>query len=602
MKVAASQLHRTVGVLMIVAALAYIVPFVPRGWIPHDEGMLGYSAEQVLLGGLPHVDFEEAYTGGLSWLYAAAFKVAGVDLVTIRWLLFAAASWAVCLTYAILRRYFPPTGAALVTWVAVGWSFPNYFAGLPSWWLLLCALIALWAMIRHGESGRIRHIMIAGLAAGVAIAIKQTGVYLVAALVLTLLYDGGRSSASRRLARLEWMARSAAAVASVAFAASVVFVRMFRAEGPYLFLPVLACAVALIMPSGGEPRPAGARSPIVLAAVAAAVAGLPVACLLLPYVMQGTLEAFVNGTLVLPWKRLAYASALMPAATAIITGLPLAAVVFQPLRFRRVPRRAALTSLLWGAALVLPLWALRDVRGYQLIWQSSRAIAALLPMGIAWRLASGRPADAVQRSALFLTAAILAWMSLNQFPFAAPIYFCYVAPLAVIAGAAAVSGESSPRSPLMLPWMTALLLFAVLSANRGYLATLGAFHSNQRFNTDLKLDKAHLKVDSRDAAVYRFLIWSIQGHLNDGRLIAGPDCPEVYFLTNQVIPSGRLFDFFSAGAPGGDEDLESWVTGTVIVVNHSPNFSPALPDALLTSLRREFPYGDSFGRFEIRWR
>ena len=58
MKVAASQLHRTVGVLMIVAALAYIVPFVPRGWIPHDEGMLGYSAEQVLLGGLPHVDFE----------------------------------------------------------------------------------------------------------------------------------------------------------------------------------------------------------------------------------------------------------------------------------------------------------------------------------------------------------------------------------------------------------------------------------------------------------------------------------------------------------------------------------------------------------------
>ena len=91
------------------------------------------------------------------------------------------------------------------------------------------------------------------------------------------------------------MARSAAAVASVAFAASVVFVRMFRAEGLYLFLPVLACAVALIMPSGGEPRPAGARSPIVLAAVAAAVAGLPVACLLLPYVMQGTLGRSSTG-------------------------------------------------------------------------------------------------------------------------------------------------------------------------------------------------------------------------------------------------------------------------------------------------------------------
>src|SRR5580700_5397533 len=48
MKVSASLGHRTLGGLMIVAALAYLLHFVPRGWVPHDEGMLGQSADLVL--------------------------------------------------------------------------------------------------------------------------------------------------------------------------------------------------------------------------------------------------------------------------------------------------------------------------------------------------------------------------------------------------------------------------------------------------------------------------------------------------------------------------------------------------------------------------
>ena len=43
----------------------------------------------------------------------------------------------------------------------------------------------------------------------------------------------------------------------------------------------------------------------------------------------------------------------------------------------------------------------------------------------------GRSSTTDQR--LFLAASVLAWMSLNQFPFAAPAYFCYVAPVAVFA-------------------------------------------------------------------------------------------------------------------------------------------------------------------------
>ncbi len=154
MKVAASRAQTTVGTLMLVAALAYLVHFVPRGWIPHDEGMLAQSAERVLRGDIPHIDYQEPYTGGMSWLYAAVFKISGVDLLHLRWLLFAGALLATCLLYSILRRYLRPIGAALATWVSLAWSFPNWFTALPSWWLLICALVCVWAVIRFVETGR----------------------------------------------------------------------------------------------------------------------------------------------------------------------------------------------------------------------------------------------------------------------------------------------------------------------------------------------------------------------------------------------------------------------------------------------------------------
>ena len=62
MKIIASTREKVLGALIVVAAVVYLIPFVPRGWVPHDEGMLGQAAEQVLHGAIPHVDYEEMYT------------------------------------------------------------------------------------------------------------------------------------------------------------------------------------------------------------------------------------------------------------------------------------------------------------------------------------------------------------------------------------------------------------------------------------------------------------------------------------------------------------------------------------------------------------
>ena len=111
---------------------AYLLPFVDRGWIAHDDGMLGQAAERVMVGELPHRDFFDPYTGALGYLHALGFKILGVQLVSLRWLLFAATLAWVPVVYFLAARFVPPTSAALVTAVAVAWSVPNYFASMPS--------------------------------------------------------------------------------------------------------------------------------------------------------------------------------------------------------------------------------------------------------------------------------------------------------------------------------------------------------------------------------------------------------------------------------------------------------------------------------------
>ena len=601
--VCASRAHRAIGALMIAGAQAYLVPFVPRGWIPHDEGMLGQSADLVLRGGIPHVGYEEAYTGGLSWVYAALFRVAGVDLLHVRWLLFAGAALATWLTYAVARRYLSPSAAALASWVALGWSFPNYFAGLPSWWLLVCALACLWSLFRHIETGAWSYLVAAGLTAGLAIAIKQTGVYLLAALLLSLLYDGGRASpSSPTLRRAEWHARRFAAAAVLVFATALLAARLFSAEGIYLFLPVAACAVVLFRPCTGQPAQSPVGSPLARAAVVTACAALPIACLLIPYAMHDRIWDFLYGAFVLPRRRLVFASAAMPPAWLIVSGLPVLGLVVAAPGSGVLSRSPRARALLWAAAVALPLFALWSAAGYQVIWQSSRAVAALLPVAMCWRLASGRIVDPRQRRISFAAAAFLAWMALNQFPFAAPIYFCYVAPLAVIAGVVAAADAGIVQRRAAAAWAAMLLLFALLSLNRGYIQSLGVAHDPRRFDAELNLPRAHLTVGRDDVRVYRRLMSAMLSHPG-AALVAGPDCPEVYFLSGRVHPSGTLFDFLSrAGGENGSRELAAWSQADLVVVNHAPHFSPPPSQELLEVLRGRFPYGEEIGPFEIRRR
>jgi len=582
MKISAPPRERLFGALFIAAAIVYLIPFVSRGWIAHDEGMLGQSAERVLQGALPHVDYEETYTGGLSWLYAAVFRVAGIDLVNVRWTLFIGAIAAICLIYAITRRYLRPANAAIATWIAVLWSFPNYFAGLPSWWLLICALVSLWALLRHSETEKWRYLASAGLAAGIAITIKQTGLYLLAAVVLSALYSGRRHAELARTALWEKAARWALAAGAITSAAVILAPRVFAAEGFYLLMPVVGCALVVLV-SGEREHGHQGRSPLMLVSIAVLAAAVPLAFFVIPYVSRHGLAQLVHGALLLPRQRVALINRpMLDVFTAIPLSLPLLGLAYLEFRSRNRRRSVALMLATWFAALILPIYALWSLKGYQIVWQFARAAAALLPAVVACQLLSGRVQDRRKSSALFAAASILAWISINQFPYAGPVYFCYTAPLAVITAIASFDSETTIRRGALRPWTLLLLMFALLSANRVYLGWLGVpagppeeevfswSRAPERSDARLELGRAHLNVGADDARVYGRLVSSIRAHLNGGQLVAGPDCPEVYFLAGLMNPSGRLYDTFSNRA---NDDPGPWLTTTTWAFNHGPGSS-----------------------------
>ncbi len=105
------------------------------------------------LGELPHRDFAELYTGGLSFLNAGVLWLTGGNLFWLRvpmFLLFLA--YLPCV-YLIARRFASPAVATLAALFAVAWGPPVYPAAMPSWYALYLAVIGAYFLVRHHETG-----------------------------------------------------------------------------------------------------------------------------------------------------------------------------------------------------------------------------------------------------------------------------------------------------------------------------------------------------------------------------------------------------------------------------------------------------------------
>ena len=109
--------------------------------------------------------------------------------------------------------------------------------------------------------------------------------------------------------------------------------------------------------------------------------------------------------------------------------------------------------------------------------------------------------------------------------------------------------------------------------------------------------------DSSAAAVYPHVVALVQQHSTGEAIYAGPDSPEVYFLSGKANPTPFLFDFLADEAER-EAVIRSALDDpriTVAVVNTRPGFSGALDGTLAELLVRRFPHHERVDRFDVRW-
>ena len=550
-------------VLIAVWALSglYVANGMLRGWVPHDEGTLGQSAERVLAGELPHRDFDDPYTGGLSYLHALAFRLLGINLVSLRWvLLLFFLAWVPALYYvaSCLVSPLPAAGAVLL---AVVWSVPNYFASLPSWYNLFLAVFGAAFLFRHLETGARKWLFAAGVCAGLSCLIKIAGLYYVAAVLLFLFFREQSTSSSDASPKKEWGYTLFLALSLLTLLALLVGLVQNRPEAVdfiHFVLPGAALAGLLLFREWREShRSDRERFRLLVRLLGPFTIGVaaPIGIFLLPYFLSSGLTNLVHNVFVAPAKRFTFGRMDAPGLLTLVAAFPLAGL------FGLVVYGRRRIGWLAGGLMTLPLIALLAFSDspvvYRAVWYSVRPLVPFTVLAGVLLLIRAKGLSGLRRQQIMLLLSLAGMCSLVQFPFAAPVYFLYVTPLLVLAIVAFFSDQTAWPRMLLAATLGFYFLFALLRVNPGFIYQMGFVYARDDQTEVLALERGGIRVNSRDKQQYEQLAATLRHHASGGFTYATPDCPEVYFLTGLRNPTRTIFEFLDASSNRTADVLEA---------------------------------------------
>jgi hypothetical protein len=597
---------------------AYAGSHLMRGWVPHDEGAFAQSADRVLHGEVPHRDYTEIYTGGLAYLNAFAFRYLGENLATLRMVLFIFFFFWVPIFYWIASRFVSDWIAGGVTLLAVAWSLPNYSAAVPSWYNLFFATFGLAAVLLYVEKRSARWLFLAGLAGGLSFLAKNAALFYAAGVLLFFFsYEQSLSASSNPGEKNRRGLLYTSFVASSMLAIPIALAVLVAARGGMersvdFVLPSAALAVLILVRESrfaGQPSRERFRTLLGMCVPFAVGFLLPVLLFSLLYVHAGALAAFVNGVFVLPFKRVSGALADPPDLATIAPSLCVATTLALGASLRGAARWVVTVAAAIVGAYYLVSSA-HSMANYRAAWHTAYWLIPVVALSgglVLWPRGTRKEplanSGAYQR--LFAVLALTSLGGLIQYPFSAPIYFCYVAPLVILAAVGVlVSFPSIPR-PLLAVVFAWFSLLVIVRITPPFISSTGFYYQADPETQVLTLPRAgELRIDAQSAETYQRLIPVIQKHAGERGIYAGPDCPEIYFLAGYSNATRALFDFFEQDYPSYSRvlDLVDRQPIQVVVLNTKPPFSAALPEAVHDALLKRFPKNERVGKFEVLWR
>lgn len=588
-----------------------------RGWVPSDEGTLAESAQRILEGQLPHRDFHEGYTGGLGYLNAAAFRLFGTNLASMRYMMFLFFLLWVPVSFYAASRFVSAPIACIVTVLAVAWGPPNYGAAMPSWYNLFFATFGLAALLRYIEVSRERWLFVAGFCGGASLLFKIPGLFFVNGALLFLVFREQVMPKAGPSVKKKSVGYTAFLTLCVLLYDFFLLAVLRKLANPvtylYFWAPQLLIGAIIFWHEFRHPRANDGRFAFLARELFTFGAGFatPIVIFLLPYIFTGSVGLLTHDIFAVSSNLLSQAS-MKPPELWFVEGC-LANLVFLGgmllTRSKSKPRTWEFAVLGLPLAVLIPLalvLAEHSKYFYQLLWSTIWVLAPILVVvGARLLIAAQDRLDTKQQQKLFLTLSVMSACSLIQFPFSNTIYFCYIAPLVLLAATAIISLMDNPPRLAVSAMICFCFLFAVLELTPGFVYHLGVEYSPDTQKVTMFLPRSGgLRVTAESAREYEQLMGLVQQHARGEYILAKPDSPEVYFLSGFRSPTDTFFDFYEDPNGRTQRALEAIHSHNInlVVLNHRPPFAGPISADFQSAVDEEFPNRADAGDFEVRWK
>ena len=592
----AARSYRIALLVTLAITTIYLGMLGSQGWIAHDEGLLAHSADRVLAGETPHIDFQDPYTGGLSYWHAQVFRVLGTSLTSLRTILVGVAVLAVLAWFLIAAKFLRPVSASVVTLLCLAWSFPNYFAALPSWYNLMFASWTMWAILKYSDQLKPRFLVVAAFAIGLSILCKITGVYALAATFFAVLFihlnqDPASYASAKHSKYNSWQLMIGAGLLGITYCTLLFLLVGGRVSISNLALFCIPGTILMIVVFR-QSQIAKTHSTSVsqlrlhtLLIIAVVHVVLIVFCY--GYFNQGAMTELLQGVIMLPTARLAGATFSPPSPNWLLLTIPLGLLIYydrQILKTAKLP--VVITVAVIGTILItfggIPLV-------YRITFKSGHLLLPVIVTVGAAILIKSRT-DFISkaiRNRLFILLMFAAALSLMQYPYSSGIYFCYTSPFLILAVTAIVTRTKKYDRQLWGSVAAIVGIFAVVWINFSNPRTVGVFHQQASEMVTLDLPRGGLKIPAVGYDEIKPTIDYLQQHSQPNEyILAGPDCPQFYFLANRKNPTPQFYDLFQASVIRGwrgkgyittvEQELKTAIEKRdikLIVINTIPEFS-----------------------------
>jgi hypothetical protein len=596
-------------VLTLIVCVLYLSDFMYVRWIPQDEGTLALTAELVRQGQLPHIDFVDVYSGGLTLLHSWAFSLWGVKLSSMRTMLFIAFMSAVPFYFLICRRAVSAPMSSVVTFSAVAWSLPNYSAPMPSWYVLIFSIIGSYLMLRYIETRHLKWVFGFGICTGLSTLVKIIGIYQLAAGLMFLSFMAlGEIGPGTENFKRRWPALVLGISPLLALILLLKPLLNFNIAIHFL-LPVAAIywLVVLAKPICDDHGSSDKTLKNYLMGVLVLSLGflIPLTVAIWPYALRSAWPDLYAGIIELPARRLKAVAFPLPPIQTMIAVLP----VFAAFCWSAVAQNKALgyfrSVILVGLCVVL-VFADQPIV-YSSIWYSLRPMLAFLSLVAVWLFIKRSPENIIERlnsHQLMLMLAVASFGSLVQFPYSFGVYFYYSAPLLLLVAVFLLKSckfRFREVHSLILVFYT---LFAVLWLNPSFVRTVGSRAVADDWTYKLRAERGGLHVDRGTGELYDALVWFLvqKDHGRHDYIYAGPDSPELYFLSDTKNPQRVALDIFDSDSRSAKDRLSSYILKfniETVVVNLAPEFSPKLDEECLKWLQSRYLNSKQFNHFVV---